>query len=125
MYDFLLFVHVLSVFVLMAPVVIYTGFAVGVPATPSTLRTTEILWGIGTAGTLVFGVWLALNVDGYELWDGWILGAILLWAAAAETGRRAFAATKAGDTQAMVPWHVARAAIVLALLVVMIYKPGA
>jgi hypothetical protein len=125
MYDFLLFVHVLSGFALMTPLVMYTGFAVGVPATPMTIRTAEILWGIGGLGTLVFGVWLALDVDGYEIWDGWILGALILWAAAMETGRRAFEATKGGNTQAMVPWHVARVVIVLALLVVMIYKPGA
>jgi hypothetical protein len=125
MYDFLLFVHVLSAFVLMAPVVMYSGFALGAPASPGTLRTAEILWGIGGVGTLVFGIWLALDVDGYEIWDGWILGALLLWAAANETGRRAFVATKGGDTQAMVPWHVARAAIVVVLLIVMIYKPGA
>jgi hypothetical protein len=125
MYDFLLFVHVLSAFFLMAAVVIYTGFAVGVPASPSTLRTTEALWGIGGLGTLVFGVWLAINVDGYEIWDGWILGALILWAVATETGRRALGAAKDGSTQALVQWHAARTIVVLALLVVMIYKPGA
>lgn len=123
--DFLLFVHVLSAFVLVASVVVYTGIAVGVPATPSTIRTSEILWGIGGVGTLAFGVWIALKNDAYGIFDGWIIGALILWAASNEVGRRAFVAAKDGNIPAMVPWHAARAAIVVALLVVMIYKPGA
>ncbi len=125
MYDFLLFVHVLSAFVLVAAVVVYTGIAVGVPSSPGTLRISEILWGIGGLGTLVFGIWLAINVDAYEVWDGWVIGAIVLWVAATAVGQRAFQAVKGGDTAAMVPWHIARVVLVLALLVVMIYKPGA
>jgi hypothetical protein len=123
--DFLLFVHVLSAFMLMAAVVIYSGFSFGVPSSPSNVRTAEILWGVGGVGTLVFGIWLALKNDAYDFFDGWIIGALFLWAAANETGRRALVATKAGNIQAMLPWQVARTAIVVALLVVMIYKPGA
>ena len=37
------------------------------------------LWNVGGLGVLVFGVWLALEVDGYELWDGWIIAAMVLW----------------------------------------------
>ena len=40
------------------------------------------------AGLLIFGVWLALYVDGYELWDGWILGALALFAAASRRSAR-------------------------------------
>jgi hypothetical protein len=123
--DFLLFVHVLSAFMLMAAVVMYSGFTVGVPSSPSNIRTAEILWGIGGVGTLVFGIWIALKNDAYDVFDGWIIGALILWAVANETGRRALVATKAGNIQAMVPWQVARTAVVVALLVVMIYKPGA
>src|SRR3990170_3302986 len=89
MYDFLIFVHVLSAFVLVATVVMYSAYAVGAPASAGDLRIAETLWNIGGLGTLVFGIWLAIDVDGYEVWDGWILGAIALWAAAAETHRRA------------------------------------
>lgn len=42
----------------------------------------------GTLGTLVFGIWLAIERDEYQVWDGWILAALVLWAIAAETGRR-------------------------------------
>ena len=92
MHDFLLFVHVLAAFFLVAMVVMYSSFALGGPAPPRAVTIAQVLDGIGGAGTIVFGVWLALYIDGYELWDGWILAAIVLWALAAETGRRAHAA---------------------------------
>ena len=38
--------------------------------------------------TLVFGVWLALDVDGYGILDGWILIAFALWAVAGAAGIR-------------------------------------
>ena len=52
----------------------------------------NVLWTIGGLGTLVFGIWLALYVKGYEIWDGWIITAIVLWAIGTELGRRAQAA---------------------------------
>jgi hypothetical protein len=41
----------------------------------------DVLSGIGGVGTLAFGIWLALEVEGYKLWDGWIIAAFVLWAA--------------------------------------------
>ena len=35
--------------------------------------------GIGMGGTIVLGIWLALSVGGYDLWDGWIIAALVLW----------------------------------------------
>ena len=135
MYDFLLFVHVLSAFCLMATVVMYSAFAVGAPAPARALLIAEILWGIGGAGTLLFGVWLVLDVDGFELWDGWIIAALVLWFLSAATHRQAYVAINpaaAGEGAAAVPdpramarWHALRAAIVLALLLIMFFKPGA
>jgi uncharacterized membrane protein len=40
----------------------------------------DVLSGIGALGTLAFGIWLAFEVDGYKLWDGWIIAAFVLWA---------------------------------------------
>ena len=96
---------------------------------------------------IVFGVWLALEVDGYDLWDGWIIAAIVLWAIAGELGRRtgdeyASAATRAGELAAAGTesspevaaafgasrgfWlHVATSVVVLVILIIMIWKPGA
>jgi uncharacterized membrane protein len=42
----------------------------------------------GTLMTIVFGVWLAIKVDRYRVWDGWVIAAIVLWAIGTETGRR-------------------------------------
>ena len=46
--------------------------------------------GPGTSAALlllVFGIWLALYVDGYEIWDGWILGALVLFGSPTERRR--------------------------------------
>ena len=129
MYDFLLFVHVLSAFSLGAMTVMYSAFALGGPAPKGAVTTAQVLDGVGGIGTLIFGVWLALYLDGYEIWDGWIIAAIVLWAAAAETGRRSHAALTATGTaiadEAMVRWHWIRAVLIVLLLADMIWKPGA
>ena len=44
-------------------------------------------WDVGGLGTLVLGIWLALHLDEYEFWDGWILGAIALWFVATGLGQ--------------------------------------
>jgi hypothetical protein len=139
-YDFLLFVHILSGFFLLAMVVMYTSFALGGPATRPALLIAQILDGVGGAGTIIFGVWLAIYLDGYGILDGWILAAIVLWMAAAETGRRSHAAlvgpsdaTPAGGGAAvatavdplMVRWHLIRTILIVLLLLDMVFKPGA
>jgi uncharacterized membrane protein len=97
-------------------------------------------------GTIIFGVWLAL--DEYEIWDGWIIAALLLWLLGAAVGGqvgkvyngardRAKALMEEGrdasspELSAMLRsqrglfLHALSFLIVLAILVVMIYKPGA
>jgi hypothetical protein len=135
-YDWLLFLHVLMAFLIVGTVVIFSAFALGAPAEPRLLSIANALWAIGGLGTLVLGIWLALYVHGYEIWDGWILGAIVLWAIATELGRRAqvgyaVATAEPGEggavagTRQAALLHWLRSVAVLALLVVMIYKPGA
>jgi hypothetical protein len=131
MYDFLLTAHVLAAFALVATVVIFSAFALGMATDSRVLTVGNVLWTVGGLGTLVFGIWLALYMKGYEIWDGWILTAIVLWAIGTELGRRAQAGYAAGageaasgDGQAAL-MHWLRSVTVLALLVVMIYKPGA
>jgi hypothetical protein len=133
-YDFLLFVHVLAAFCLMAVVVMYTAWTLGAAAPPRLVVVAEILWGIGGAGTLIFGVWLVFNVEGYDILDGWIIAALVLWALSAEAHRRAYTAIRptagidgvvvAADDVAMARWSAIRALLVLLLLIVMIFKPG-
>jgi hypothetical protein len=135
-YDWLLFLHVLSAVALVATVVIFSAFALGMATDSRLLAVGNALWNVGGLGTLVLGIWLALYVDGYEIWDGWIVTAIVLFAIATELGRRAQlgytptagggeagAAITGAPPAALMHWL--RSLVVLALLVVMIYKPGA
>jgi hypothetical protein len=133
-FDTLLFLHVLAAFAIVATVVVYSAFALGWTADSRLLIVGRVMWAIGGLGTLVFGVWLAFYVQGYEIYDGWIIAALVLWAIATELGRRAEvgyvqrgATTEGSREPAGQPalMHWLRSLAVLALLVVMIYKPGA
>ena len=132
MYDALLFLHVLSAFLLAAGIVIYSSFALGGPVTRATKLIAEILWGVGGLGTLVFGVWLALNRPEYEIYDGWIIAALVLWFLATGSGARASRGIEpAGDDSAVAIdrrtlfAHWMRVLWFVLLLVVMVWKPGA
>jgi hypothetical protein len=78
---------------------------------------------------LVLGIGLAIDVDAYQPWDGWILGAIVLWLIASGVGGpltrglRDPAAALAPE-RARVLFLVASAATLL-LLADMVWKPGA
>jgi hypothetical protein len=130
-YDWLLFLHLLAAFATVTVVVLLTTIAiVGAPALPLS-GLARRLWDIGGAGTLVLGVWLALNQD-YSLLDGWILAAFALWIVAAGTGTRVGLAFKEAQDSGNVvtdtrirTLHIVMAISVLLLLIVMIYKPGA
>jgi hypothetical protein len=135
-YDWLLFLHVVSAFALVVTVVIFSAFALGAATDSRVLAVANVGWAVGGLGTLVLGIWLALYIDGYEIWDGWIIAAIVLWAIATELGRRAqlgFTPAPAGADagaaaslpQQAVLMHWLRSFLVLLLLIVMIYKPGA
>jgi uncharacterized membrane protein len=132
MYHALLFWHVLSAFLLAAGVVIYSAFVLGSPVNRPTRLVAEILWGVGGVGTLVFGIWLALNRPEYGIWDGWIIAAIVLWVLATGSGARASRGVQpAGDDSAVAIdrrtmfAHWMRVVYFVALLVVMVWKPGA
>jgi hypothetical protein len=128
-YDTLLFLHVLAAFLLVSTVVTFSAVALGATAGERAIAVADVFWNIGVLGTLVLGIWLALDVDGIEIWDFWILLAIVLWAFATETGRRARLdlepAAGLGLIARATMWHWVRTVLVIALLVVMIWKPGA
>jgi hypothetical protein len=132
MYDALVFIHVLAAFFLAAGVVIYTAFVLGGPVNRSTRTTAEILWGVGALGMLAFGIWLALNRPEYDLLDGWIIAALVLWVLAMGSGAQVSRSVQpvgddssiAIDRRAMFA-HWMRIVYVVALLVVMVWKPGA
>jgi hypothetical protein len=140
-YDWLLFFHLLAAFLLAVTAVTYSAVALGAPADGRTLFVADRCWDIGGLGTLILGVWLALYLDQYEIWDGWIIGAIVLWLVATGLGdslRRRLAsgaepgaavagggatAVKLDSRAALLHWL--RTLAVLGLLVLMVWKPGA
>ncbi len=96
-YDWLLFLHVLTAFALVAALVVF--WTIGIVARDvdrpaeslryfRVARPANVLIVFGTLGTLIFGIALAIERDAYHVWDGWILAAIILWAISSETGRR-------------------------------------
>ena len=134
MYDTLLFLHVLGAFITFVTIVVFSAFALGVTAGRGSFALADMAWNVSGALLVIFGVWLALYLDTYELWDGWILGALVLFGAASAFGARArievlngmSGEATAEPTPAQVTmWHWLRTLSVVAILVLMIWKPGA
>ncbi|MGH2953532.1 MAG: hypothetical protein ACRDK9_05860 [Solirubrobacterales bacterium] len=124
MNETVLLLHVLAAFAVGATTVVYLAVAVGAPVDRRAFKIADPIWGIGLIGTLIFGVWLAL--DDYEITDGWIVGAIVLWLAAGGVGDRSRLGGSDEDAEPVPPvFHWLRAALVVALLFMMIFKPGA
>jgi hypothetical protein len=127
-YEWLLFLHLIGAFLAVGSVVVFSVLllAGGRVATAQLTFLGRRLWDVGGLLTLVFGVWLAL--DDYDILDGWIVTALVLWAIAAATGVRlglAYTGSAEPDRRLVTPLYAAMAVAVLALLAVMIFKPGA
>lgn len=97
LYDLLLFLHVLGAFALMGAITLFSIVIVAtwraerpsdIAAFAGITRAGGLLLISGTLMTIVFGVSLAIEVDRYRVWDGWVIAAIVLWAIGTETGRR-------------------------------------
>jgi uncharacterized membrane protein len=155
--DWALVVHVLSAFAYVAGLVVFWVLIVAVRRTDTpaeTMRMEPIVkvgaaaTGIGAVGTIVVGIYLAFAVDGYAIWDGWIIAAIVLWAVSGALGQRTGAAYQQGmdkakeldaagetgpdegllalnRTQAGLILHSLTSLAVLLILLDMIFKPGA
>ncbi len=126
-YEWLLFLHVVAAFMVVTGVAAYgvLVFNDGA-AVKAALRPAPVLWNAGAAGVLVFGVWLALYVDGYGLLDGWIIAAFVLWLIAGAVGGRLERALREGDDSVNPRLLVGLMALATTLLLIdMIYKPGA
>lgn len=131
LYDWLLLLHVLAAFVLVAGVVVVGAVLRSGGPSVVLLPLGQRLWDVGGIAVLVFGIWLALDADAYELWDAWILAALVVYAIAASTGARALreyreaAAAGAPVPSRVMPLYAIMAAGTAAILVLMIFKPGA
>jgi hypothetical protein len=155
--DWVLALHVLSAFAFIGGIVLFwvlivAGRGIDTPADTIRMepiaRVGNIAVGIGAGGTLILGIWLALSYGGYDLWDGWIIAAIVLWVATAAVGSRTGAEymkplQKARDlsaagqtgsnaellalnrTQRGVVLHAVTSLLVLLIVLDMIWKPGA
>ena len=128
LYDWLLFLHVLAAFATVASVVLFGGLLTAEAGHPVARLSNLAGWlfNVGGLAVLVLGIWLALDRDAYGLFDGWIITAIVLWVIASAAGGRITAGYSRGEAVARsVPLFSVMAVAVAALLVVMIFKPGA
>ena len=155
--DWILALHVLSAFAYVAGVVLFWVLVVAVRQadTPGAtvgmepiVKVGNAAVGIGAGGTIVLGIWLAISKDEYQLWDGWIIAALVLWVLAAAVGQRTGTTymqgmTKAQELQAAgqtgpstellalnrtsngVLFHLLSSIIAVVFLIDMIWKPGA
>ena len=137
LYDWLIFLHVLSAFIAVGALTALWTLILGTRGSaplfdpPSTLafgRVAGILVGVGLMGALVFGIWLAIDLDAYQLWDGWILASLVLWLISGWAGGQAgksFESDPVAGRAAGIRYQAINSAAVLLILVLMIWKPGA
>jgi hypothetical protein len=101
--------------------------SIGQPTAERVARPLTVAVATGSLGTLVFGVWLAIVVDAYHPWDGWVIAAIVLWAVGTGLGQRAGVLLAEGRPELRgrgISLHAASSVAVLLVLVLMIWKPG-
>jgi uncharacterized membrane protein len=136
LYDWLLFLHVLFAFVAIGAMTVLWGLVLGTRAPAPSIDGASAAsigkWGgigvgAGMMGTLLLGIWLAIDVDGYELWDGWILASLVLWAVGGWAGGKAGREFESGPEgrAAGIRFQSINSVVLLVILVLMIWKPGA
>jgi hypothetical protein len=124
-YHALLFFHLIAAFLLAVTIVMYSAVALGATSSPRMLFVADRCWDVGGLGTLIFGIWLALNLEQYDFFDFWILLALALWFVATGLGQRVQRRMGGEDMAAVNAMHWIRTIVVIALLVTMVWKPGA
>ena len=136
LYDWLLALHVLAAFAGVAGLIVLWGLAVGTrepepaiagPTAAALGKWGGITVGVGLTVALVFGIWLAIDVEAYELWDGWILASLVLWLlggwAGGKSGKEAVRGPE--GRRGWLRYQALNTVAVLVILVLMIWKPGA
>jgi hypothetical protein len=124
-YHTLLFLHMIAAFLLAVTIVMYSAVALGATTGRRMLFVADRCWDVGGLGTLIFGIWLALNLEQYDFFDFWILLALAFWFVATGLGQTVQRRIGGEDQRAVVAMHWLRTIVVIALLVTMIWKPGA
>jgi hypothetical protein len=151
--DWMLALHLISAFAVASALVLFSILVFN-GRRMTTLEQTRTLFRIAPVGgalitagiglVLLFGVILALDSDRFNIWDGWVIAAIILFVIFAGVGQRSGAyytevqklAEAPGDgneaevlarlkasTGAML--HFATVALFVLILLDMIFKPGA
>jgi uncharacterized membrane protein len=152
-YDWTLALHLLAAFAVAAALVFYSVLVYS-GRRMTTLAQTRTLFRVAPLGTplimagsvlvLVLGVVLAVDHEDYEVWNGWIVAAIVLWALLGAVGQRSGKyyteiqeLAESGDAgveaevlarlraPAGARLHLATVALFVLLLLDMIFKPGA
>ena len=155
--GWILALHLLAAFVLVGALTLFSIMIVALwradePANIDAFmrigRIGNVLAIAGVLGTALFGVWLAISIDGYAIWDGWVIAAIVLWAVGSELGRRAGVAYGVAGARAheavaaganepsselaatfgsspALRLHIGSSIAVLLILIDMVWKPGA
>jgi hypothetical protein len=124
-YHALLFFHLIAAFLLAVTIVMYSAVALGATSSPRMLFVADRCWDVGGLGTLIFGIWLALNLEQHDFFDFWILLALALWFVATGLGQSVQRRMGGEDMAAVNAMHWIRTIVVIALLVTMVWKPGA
>jgi hypothetical protein len=151
-YDWMLALHVLSAFAVAAALVLYSVLVVA-GRRMDTLEDARLLFrvapvggpliGAGMGFALLLGIVLAIDADAYQLWDAWVIIAIVLWALMGWAGQRTGAyytavqefaessEASAGEVMSRLraptgaSFHLLTIAVFLLLLLDMIFKPWA
>jgi len=150
-FDWMLAFHLLSAFAAAAALVLFSVLVFS-GRRMTTLEQTRTLFRVAPIGNVliiagiglvfVFGVILALDSGRFNIWDGWIIAGIVLWALFAGVGQRSgkyydevqklaeqdgneaeVLARLRGSTGAML--HLATVALFILIVLDMIFKPGA
>jgi hypothetical protein len=92
--DWILALHLLSAFAMVAAVILFwilivAGWNMDTPGPVLRLgpiaRIGVVAVAVGSIGTIVFGLWLAISLEAYQPWDGWVIAALVLWAVPARS----------------------------------------
>lgn len=154
-YEWMLALHLLSAFSVAAALVLYSVLVVSGRRPSASLDQARLLFRVAPVATpmiaagsvlvLIFGIILAIDSDRFEIWNGWVIAGIVLWALLAAVGQRTGAyytgvqklAERDGGgpseqevmsrlrapTGALL--HLATVAVFLLILLDMLFKPGA
>jgi hypothetical protein len=151
--DWVLALHLLAAFSIASALVLFSVVVVAGRRTETLEETRRLfrvarvggpLIGAGLVLVLLLGIVLAIDSDTFELWDFWVLAAIVLWLLLGFVGQRTgayytdvqkLAESGAAEAEREVParlraptgarWHLATLAVFLLLLLDMIFKPWA